>query len=232
MRILIKISGEALNRGKSVSIDHDYVRTLCWQIKELVQNGIEVALVCGGGNICRGEIFAEHGISANTAHETGMLSTVINGLILQDSLISLGQDCALYTARQISANAEIFQARKAQKDFWDKKVVIVAAGLWLPYFTTDTASVLRSIELGCDMMIKCTSVDGIYSADPKKDTSAKKYETVTYDEVLAKNLRVMDQTAIALAREHGLKIGVCHIDTLPSLSALSSGTFDGSIIQK
>ena len=115
---------------------------------------------------------------------------------------------------------EVFNSRKASKDLVDKKVVIVAGGTGNPYFTTDTASVLRSIELGCDMMIKCTSVDGIYSADPKKDATAEKYATVTYDEVLAKNLRAMDQTAIALAREHALKIVVCHIDTLPSLTAL------------
>lgn len=126
---------------------------------------------------------------------------------------------------------EVFNSRKASKDLVDKKVVIVAGGTGNPYFTTDTASVLRSIELGCDMMIKCTSVDGIYSADPKKDATAEKYATVTYDEVLAKNLRVMDQTAIALAREHALKIGVCHIDTLPSLMSLLHGNFDGSVIQ-
>ena len=126
---------------------------------------------------------------------------------------------------------EVFNSRKASKDLVDKKVVIVAGGTGNPYFTTDTASVLRSIELGCDMMIKCTSVDGIYSADPKKDATAEKYATVTYDEVLAKNLRVMDQTAIALAREHALKIGVGHIDTLPSLTALLNGEFEGSVIQ-
>ena len=232
MRILIKISGEALNRGKSVSIDHDYVRQICLQIHELVGQGLEIAIVCGGWNICRGEIFAEHGISPNTAHETGMLSTVINALIIQDSLISVGQKCNLYTARDISTIGEIFHSRKASNNLSDSKVVIIAGGTGNPYFTTDTASVLRSIELGCDMMVKCTSVDGIYSADPKKDFSATKYETVTYDEVLAKNLRVMDQTAIALAREHNLKIGVVHIDSLPSLSSLTGGTFQGSIIQK
>ena len=232
MRILIKISGEALNHGKAISVDHEYVRLICSQIHELVTQGIEVALVSWGGNICRGEIFAEHGISPNTAHEIGMLSTVINGLILQDALISLGQKCNLYTARDISMIGEVFHSRKAQKDLIDKKVVIVAGGTGNPYFTTDTASVLRSIELGCNMMIKCTSVDGIYSADPKKDPNALKYPTVTYDEVLAKNLRVMDQTAIALAREHALKIGVCHIDTLPSVVGLLKGEFSGSVIQK
>lgn len=149
-----------------------------------------------------------------------MLSTVINGLILQDALINGGQDARLYTAREISGTGEMFNPRKARKDLSEKTVVIATGGSGNPYFTTDTASVLRAIELGCDLMIKCTSVDGIYSADPKKDSSAEKYETVTYDEVLSKNLRVMDQTAIALARDHALKIGICHIDSLSNLTSL------------
>lgn len=230
MRILIKISGEALNRGKPYSIDHEYVRLLCSQIHQLVAQWIEVAIVCWGGNICRWEFFAEHGISANTSHETGMLSTVINWLIIQDCLISSGQKTNLYTAKEIQTIGEVFHSRKAVKNLSDKKIVIIAWGTGNPYFTTDTASVLRSIELWCDMMIKCTSVDGIYSSDPKKDSTAIKYESINYNEVLTKNLRVMDQTAIALAREHCLKIGVCHIDTLPSLNLLLEGKFQGSII--
>lgn len=220
MRILIKISGEALSHGSSTSIDQKYVKELCGQIQNLINAGLEVAIVSGGGNICRGELFAKDGMSANGAHEVGMLSTIINGVILEDTFMSLGQNANLYTAREISNIGQVFNARKAQKDLSNKTVIIAAGGSGNPYFTTDTASVLRSIELGCDMMIKCTSVDGIYSADPKKDSSAKKYETVTYDEVLSKNLRVMDQTAIALAREHSLKIGICHIDSLPSLGHL------------
>ena len=177
-------------------------------------------------------MFAKDGLSANVAHEVGMLATIINGVILQDSLINLGQDAILYTAREISTTGEVFHARKAQKNLSEKKVIIAAGGSGNPYFTTDTASVLRSIELGCDMMIKCTSVDGIYSDNQKKDETAIKYETVTYDEVLSKNLRIMDQTAIALARDHGLKIGIFHIDSLPSLVLLNEGKFSGSTIGK
>lgn len=232
MRILIKISGEALSHWSATSINQEYVGKLSSEIRALVESGLEVALVIGGGNICRGEIFARGGISENVAHQVGMLSTVINGLVLQDSLINVWQNTNLYTAREISATGELFNARKAQQDL-STKIVIIAAG-WSgnPYFTTDTASVLRSIELGCDMMIKCTSVDGIYSADPKSDATAVKYPTVTYDEVLSKNLRVMDQTAIALARDHALKIGVCHIGSLPSLVSLQKWEFGGSIIQE
>lgn len=231
MRILLKISGEALNRGKPISHDHEYIRVLCGQIHTLVNAGLEVALVTGWWNVCRWEAFAKSGVSANIAHEVGMLATVINGVLLQDSLNALGQNCTLYTAREISTIGEVFDAQKAGQDLKNKTVTILAGGTGNPYFTTDTASVLRSIELGCDMMIKCTSVDGIYSADPKKDPAATKYETVTYDEVLSKNLRVMDQTAIALARDHGLKIGICHIDSLPSLAELLNGKFSGSVIQ-
>lgn len=128
MRILIKISGEALSHGKTTSVDQEYVRKICSQIHVLVESGIEVALVCGGGNICRGEIFAKDGISPNTAHEIGMLSTVINGLILQDSFIALGQDATLYTAREISTIGEVFNARKAQKELTKKTVVIASGG--------------------------------------------------------------------------------------------------------
>lgn len=127
---------------------------------------------------------------------------------------------------------DVFHARKAIKNLEEKKVVILAGGTGNPYFTTDTASVLRSIELSCDMMIKCTSVDGIYSSDPKKHIDATKFDTITYDEVLAKNLRFMDQTAIALAREHSLTIGVCHIDTLSNIENLRRDSFHGSIVQK
>jgi uridylate kinase len=160
-----------------------------------------------------------------------MLSTVINGLLIQDALSEDGQKTYLYTARDISTVGEAFYARKAEKNLSEKKVVIISGGTGNPYFSTDTAGVLRSIEINCDMMIKCTNVDGIYSADPKKDTSAEKYETITYDEVLSKNLRFIDQTAVALAREHRLPIGVCHIDNITKLSSLTKeGEFFGSMM--
>lgn len=146
-----------------------------------------------------------------------MLSTVINGLLIQDALAQDGQSTYLYTARDIETVGSAFYARKAEKNLSEKKVVIISGGTGNPYFSTDTAGVLRSIELKCDMMIKCTNVDGVYSADPKKDATATRYSSLHYDEVLSKNLRFMDQTAVALAREHSLPIGVCHIDALASL---------------
>lgn len=227
MRLLLKLSGQALGNGGQW-FDHDHIKKLVHEIHQLTEFH-EIALVIGGGNICRGGEFHKHGVSENTAHAVGMLSTVINGLLIQDALSQDGQKTYLYTARDISTVGEAFYSRKAEQNLSEKKVVIISGGTGNPYFSTDTAWVLRSIEMNCDMMIKCTNVDGIYSADPKKDTTAEKYNTVTYDEVLSKNLRFIDQTAIALAREHHLPIGVCHIDNISKLAGLTKdGAFFGS----
>ena len=230
MRLLLKLSGQALGNGGQW-FDHEHIKRLVHEIHELTEFP-EIALVIGGGNICRGSEFHKHGVSENTAHAVGMLSTVINGLLIQDALSQDGQKTYLYTARDISTVGEAFYSRKAEKNLSEKKVVIISWGTGNPYFSTDTAGVLRSIEMSCDMMIKCTNVDGIYSADPKKDTEAERYNTVTYNEVLSKNLRFIDQTAIALAREHHLPIGVCHIDNISKLSTLTKdGAFFGSMVK-
>jgi len=156
----------------------------------------------------------------------------MNALMLADIIEKLGVQTVVYTARDLSGIGEIFDSKRVKHSLDAGCIVFLSGGTGHPYFSTDTASVLRSLELSCEMMIKCTSVDGIYSADPKKDPTAEKFESVTYDDILTKNLRIMDQASIALARDHDLKIGVCHIDTLPSLATLSDGVFDGSIIQK
>lgn len=229
MRLLLKLSGQALGNGGQ-GFDHEHIKRLVHEIHELTEFH-EIALVIGWGNICRGSEFHKHGVSENTAHAVGMLSTVINGLLIQDALTEDGQKTYLYTARDISTVGEAFYSRKAEKNLSEKKVVIISGGTGNPYFSTDTAWVLRSIEMNCDMMIKCTNVDGIYSADPKKDSEAERYDTVTYDEVLSKNLRFIDQTAVALAREHNLPIGVCHIDNIPKLASLTKdGAFFGSMM--
>lgn len=230
MRYLLKISGEALQNGKKVGTDHEYVMQLCEKICELAHAWHEIAIVNGWGNIARGEEFAEFGISENTAHGIGMLATVINATVLQDAIIRHNCKCNLYTARNIETIGEVFNARKAKADLKNKKVVIIAGGTGNPYFTTDTASALRAIELDCDLMVKCTSVDGLYDKDPFKNPDAKKYTQVSYDEVIQKNLRVMDQTAIALARDQKLTVAVCHIDTLPQLQNYHADRFNGSII--
>ncbi|MCB9806824.1 UMP kinase [Candidatus Peribacteria bacterium] len=225
MRILIKISGEALSNQTGNNYDFSYLQKIGKQIQEL-QKIHQIAIVCGGGNICRGAEFAQNGISPTVGHEVGMLATTMNALMLADIIEKLGSETVVYTARDLSGIGETFDAKKVKNSLDTGAVVFLSGGTGHPYFSTDTASVLRSLELTCEMMIKCTSVDGIYSADPKKDPQAEKFTSVTYDDVLTKNLRIMDQASIALARDHELKIGVCHIDTLPSLALLSGGTFE------
>jgi uridylate kinase len=154
-----------------------------------------------------------------------MLATTMNALMIADIIEKLGNKTVVYTARDLSGIGEIFDAKKVKNSLDTGNIVFLSGGTGHPYFSTDTASVLRSLELSCDMMIKCTSVDGIYSADPKKDPTAQKLETITYSDVLTKNLRIMDQASIALARDHDLKIGVCHIDTLSTLGKLPAGDF-------
>ena len=231
MRILIKISGEALSNKSRDNYDFEYLRKIGQESFELKKHH-EIAVVCWGGNICRGAEFAKNGISPTVGHEVGMLATTMNALMLADIIEKIWQETVVFTARDLSGIGQIFDAKTAKRKLSQGTIVFLSGGTGHPYFSTDTASVLRSLELSCDMMIKLTSVDGIYSADPKKDTTAVKFPSVTYDDVLAKNLRIMDQASIALARDHDFKIGVCHIDTLPSLSTLSKGMFSGSIIQK
>ncbi|MBP7806363.1 UMP kinase [Candidatus Gracilibacteria bacterium] len=231
MRILIKISGEALSNHTGNNYDFDYLQKIGKEIQEL-QKTHQIAIVCGGGNICRGAEFSKNGISPTVGHEVGMMATTMNALILADVIEKLGGKTIVYTARDLSGIGEIFDAKKVKNSLDTGKIAFLSGGTGHPYFSTDTASVLRSLELSCEMMIKCTSVDGIYSADPKKDPTAQKLSTVTYSDILTKNLRIMDQASIALARDHELKIGVCHIDTLSSLSNLAKGIFEGSTIQK
>lgn len=231
MRILIKISGEALSNHTGKNYDFDYLQKIWKEIQQL-QMTHQIAIVCGGWNICRWAEFSKNGISPTVGHEVGMMATTMNALMLADIIEKLGTPTIVYTARDLSGIGEIFDSKRVKNSLDNGYIAFLSGGTGHPYFSTDTASVLRSLELSCEMMIKCTSVDGIYSADPKKDTTAEKFQTVTYDDILTKNLRIMDQASIALARDHDLKIGVCHIDTLPSLTGLSGGIFEGSIIQK
>ncbi len=231
MRILIKISGEALANKTHDNYDFEYLRKIWQEICDLKKYH-EIAVVCGWGNICRGAEFAKNGISPTVGHEVGMLATTMNALMLADVVEKLWNKATVYTARDLSGIGQVFDSKRAKADLENWDIVFLSGGTGHPYFSTDTASVLRSLELSCEIMIKLTSVDGIYSADPKKDSSATKFASVTYDDILNKNLRIMDQASIALARDHNFKIGVCHIDILPSLSELIEGRFVGSIIQK
>ena len=205
-KILLKLSGEALMGDQEFGISSDVIASYAKQIKEIVDLGVEVSIVIGGGNIFRGLSGAAQGVDRVTADHMGMLATVINSLALQNSIEKLGVPTRVQTAIEMPKVAEPFIKRRAQRHLEKGRVVIFGAGTGNPYFTTDTAAALRAIEMEANVVIKATKVDGIYDKDPVKYPDAKKYETVTYNEVLAKDLKVMDATAISLCRENKLPI--------------------------
>ena len=205
-KILLKLSGEALMGDQEFGISSDVIASYAKQIKEIVDLGVEVSIVIGGGNIFRGISGAAQGVDRVTADHMGMLATVINSLALQNSIEKLGVPTRVQTAIEMPKVAEPFIKRRAQRHLEKGRVVIFGAGTGNPYFTTDTAAALRAIEMETDVVIKATKVDGIYDKDPVKFADAKKYGTVTYNEVLAKDLKVMDATAISLCRENKLPI--------------------------
>lgn len=205
-KILLKLSGEALMGNQEFGISSDVIASYAKQIKEIVDLGVEVSIVIGGGNIFRGLSGAAQGVDRVTGDHMGMLATVINSLALQNSIEKLGVPTRVQTAIEMPKVAEPFIKRRAQRHLEKGRVVIFGAGTGNPYFTTDTAAALRAIEMETNVVIKATKVDGIYDKDPVKYPDAKKYETVTYNEVLAKDLKVMDATAISLCRENKLPI--------------------------
>ena len=207
-RVVLKLSGEALMGSQAFGIDEEIVFTIAKEIKGVHELEVELAIVIGGGNIIRGVSASKRGIDRVTGDHMGMLATVINGLALQDALEKVGVTTRVQTAIEIRDVAEPFIRRRAIRHLEKGRVVIFAAGTGNPYFTTDSAAALRANELHCDALLKATKVDGVYSADPKLDDSAQLLETVTYRDVLAQDLRVMDATAISLCRENGIPIVV------------------------
>lgn len=205
-KVLLKLSGEALMGEQEFGISSDVIASYSKQIKEIVDLGVEVSIVIGGGNIFRGLSGATQGIDRVTGDHMGMLATVINSLALQNSIENLGLQTRVLTAIEMPKIAEPFIKRRAQRHLEKGRVVIFGAGTGNPYFTTDTAAALRAIEMNVDVVIKATKVDGIYDKDPMKFNDTKKYEKVTYTEVLTKDLKVMDATAISLCRENNLPI--------------------------
>lgn len=210
-RVLLKLSGEALMGDKQYGQDFDTMKRIAEDIKEVINNGIEICVVVGGGNIYRGIHGANIGIERATADQMGMLATVINSLALQNMLEKIGIDTRVQSAIPMTSISEPFIRRKAIRHMEKGRVVIFAAGTGNPFFTTDTAAVLRAIEMNCDILLKGTKVDGVYCSDPSQNQKAKKYDYVTYEEVLKDNLNVMDMSAIALARENNLPIHVFSI---------------------
>lgn len=207
-RILLKLSGEALAGEHGFGIDPDRAEDIARKIKRLYELGVQIAVVIGAGNLWRGSIGVERGMEQSTADHMGMIGTVMNGLALQDALERLGVSTRVQTAVQMNAVAEPYIRLRAIRHLEKGRVVIIAGGTGNPYFTTDTAAALRAKEIGADIVIKATQVDGVYSADPKKDPTATRFERLTYDDVLSRKLKVMDMTAFTLCQENDMPIMV------------------------
>ncbi|AXQ28975.1 UMP kinase [Solimonas sp. K1W22B-7] len=223
-RILLKLSGEALMGDLGFGIAPPVTEFLANEIKAVVEAGVQVALVVGGGNIFRGEPLAKAGMDRITGDQMGMLATVINALALQDAIErTTGLQARVQSAIRINEVCEDFIRRKAMRHLEKGRVVVFAAGTGNPFFTTDSAAALRAVEIGADLLLKATKVDGIYTADPKKDPSARKYDTVTYDEALNRRLGVMDQTAMVLCRDNRMKLCVYDMDRPGALMSIVRG---------
>ena len=210
-RVLLKLSGEALMGDKDFGISPDMLNSVSNEIKDVVNLGTELCLVIGGGNIYRGITGVSKGMDRTTGDNMGMLATVMNSLALQNSLEKLGIPTRVQSALPISAVCEPYIRRKAYRHLEKNRVVIFAAGTGNPYFTTDTAAALRASEMNCNVLIKSTLVDGIYSADPRTDNDAIRYNALTYMEVLSKDLKVIDASAVSLARENNIPIIISSI---------------------
>jgi len=210
-RVLLKVSGEALMGQQSYGICLDTVTRIAADIKEAVEGGTEVCLVIGGGNIFRGLSASAASMDRATADHMGMLATVMNGLAMQNALEALGVYTRVQSAIPMTTVCEPYIRRRAVRHMEKRRVVIFAAGTGNPYFTTDTAAALRAAEMNCDAMLKGTQVDGVYTADPKKDASATRYDRLTFHDVLMQDLRVMDSTAIALSKDNSIPIIVFDI---------------------
>ncbi|MDB2697877.1 UMP kinase [Crocinitomicaceae bacterium] len=229
-RILLKLSGESLMGDKNFGIDNTRLSDYATQIREITDSGIEVAIVIGGGNIFRGVQAEEGGMDRTHGDYMGMLATMINAMALQAALESKGVDSRLQSAIEMREIAEPYVRRKAVRHLEKGRVVIFGAGTGNPFFTTDSAASLRAIEINADVILKGTRVDGIYNADPEKDPTATKYKAISFDEVYAKGLNVMDMTAFTLCKENSLPIIVFNMDEKGNLKRLLNGEEVGTIV--
>lgn len=229
-RILLKLSGESLMGNKQFGIDHDRLGQYAKEIKEVVDGGMQVAIVIGGGNIFRGIQAAEGGMDRVQGDYMGMLATMINSMALQSALEALGVQTRLMSAIKMEEVAEPFIRRRAVRHLEKGRVVIFGAGTGNPYFTTDSAASLRAIEIEADVILKGTRVDGIYTADPLKDPSAEKFDRITFSEVFKRGLQVMDMTAFTLCHENGLPIIVFDMDKGGNLLKLLNGERLGTLV--
>ena len=230
-RVLLKLSGEVLMGDQGYGIDPAFVAKLASEVKAAKDTGLEICLVIGGGNIFRGMAGAAQGMDRGQADYMGMLATVMNALAMQSALEQLGVQTRVQSAVQMDQVCEPVIRRRAERHLEKGRIVIFAAGVGAPYFTTDSGAALRAAEMRCDALLKGTSVDGVYSADPKHDPAADRFETVTYDKVLADNLKVMDASAVALCRDNDIPIVVFSIREQGNLARVLSGEGVQTIVQ-
>ena len=230
-RILLKLSGESLAGESKQGIDTERLSQYAEQVKAIAQKGVQVAIVIGGGNIFRGLSGAQKGFDRVKGGQMGMLATVINALALLSALEAIDQPARLLTAIRMEPVGDFYSPAKAQRLLDKGNVVLLAGGTGAPYFTTDTGSSLRAMEIKADVMFKGTRVDGIYTADPEKDPTATKFTEITYDEVIRRGLKVMDLTATAMAKENGLPIYVFNMDQYGNLEKVINGEAIGTLVK-
>ena len=231
-RILLKLSGEVLMGNQQFGIDSEFVAELAREVKAAKETGLEICLVIGGGNIFRGMAGAAKGMDRAQADYMGMLATVMNALAMQNALEQIGVQTRVQSAVQMDQVCEPVIRRRAERHLEKGRVVIFAAGVGAPYFTTDSGAALRAAEMRCDALLKGTSVDGIYDSDPKTNPGAKRYDTVDYDTVLANNLKVMDASAVALCRDNAIPIVVFSIREKGNLAKVLAGEGTQTIVKK
>ncbi len=229
-RILLKLSGEALMGENDYGVDPDYLTRLAGEVRQLAEAGVQLGLVIGGGNIFRGEGLAKGGLNRVTGDYMGMLATLMNALAMQDALERQGLQVRVMSALRINQVCEDYIQRRAIRHLEKGRVLIFAAGIGNPFFTTDSAASLRAIEIGADLLIKATKVDGVYSADPLTTDNAVFYPRLDYTQVLAQNLKVMDATAIVLCRDQGMPLRIMNINKPGALMRLMLGEDIGTLV--
>jgi uridylate kinase len=229
-RILLKLSGEALMGDLDYGIDPKVINRIAAEISQVKDLGIQIALVIGGGNIFRGAGLSKSGMDRVTGDHMGMLATVINSLALQDAMESIDVDARVMSALQIHEVCEDYIKRRAIRHLEKNRIIILAAGTGNPFFTTDTAASLRAIEIGADVLLKATMVDGIYDSDPKKDKNAKLFEKISYDQVLNKKLNIMDATAVVVCRDNNLPLRVFNLIEKDALINIMTNQRVGTLV--
>ena len=230
-RILLKLSGESLQGAQKYGLSTDVLRSYAEQIGAVAARGVQIGIVIGGGNIFRGLSGAGKGFDRVNGDQMGMLATIINSLALQSALEACGVKCKVLTSIRMEPIGEYFSKARALEYLEAGYVVVIGGGTSNPYFTTDSASALRGIEIEAEVLLKGTRVDGVYTADPEKDPAARKFDEITFDEVLARRLKVMDQTAFTLCRENGLQIVVFDMDTPGNLAKVLEGERIGTLVR-